>query len=799
MINPLRQQKSYRARNDTVALNSTSFTYGLNTPWVQFSGDVFRVRFVTQESAGAAVSVTPRIEFRSNTGSGFGAWIAVSGTTDVRWATSSQYSNGTATTALLDGTGTFAAGLGRSGENDAINVNLAASGFTEHEWSLSVSTSVTAGTEIELRLTSQGTVYDTYTATPSFVVATHDTVDIYAQVFKSDGVTSLTGRVLVAADADVTTSYSTIIKSLSGLATLANKSDWDGARIKVEWVYTTNASTNERLRITALDLDGYYEASAGETGDGAVSISGTPVLDGTGDYYSPVTGDGSVSYDGVSVASEGDYLSPVTGDGALDISGTPVLDGSGTFGSEEITGDGAVSLTGAPVLESSGDYTTPEVTGDGAVTYASYSVVSDGAYTPVAVSGDGTVSYSGYSIDADGSFNLSEITGEAAVEYGSVSVSGSGTHEVVEITGDAVVISGTPELSASGTLIDAILGNSAVVSDAAVVAGSGTAEVPQYVGDGAVILSGTLTVNSSGSYLPPETTGEGAVSYAGYTVSSSGDYIVPVTASGAIVLATAIVDAAGTTTIPEITGSGAVQSAQAHVSGSGLHSVGETIGEGEVVSGGQVVSSSATYLPPVTGTGDVFYGGVSALSSGTYTPPEIIGFGAVEVVSSPDISAGGITGIVGNAAVSYGNYEIGSTASIIEAIVGDGEISYLLSIEVSGDGEHGLLEIEGAGEVVSPPVQISASGSYVPAIVGFGSVVFATGDVESSGLNKDPIARRRTVYFNSTVAFQTWLRNNPRVKVISVGTPQVEYGYDLPIMLQSAQMAVTYIEFPKEI
>jgi hypothetical protein len=169
MIDPILQQLSFRGRADSVGLNVNTFTYALNTGWTQAANVVFRVRFATQETAGAATTTAPLIEFRVDSGGGFGAWTAVTDATGVRWATSAQYSNATATTKLLNGTGTFAAGQGRSDSNLAGSVSLAASGNTEHEWALLISGVPNAST-VELRITNNGTAYGTYTNTPSLSV-----------------------------------------------------------------------------------------------------------------------------------------------------------------------------------------------------------------------------------------------------------------------------------------------------------------------------------------------------------------------------------------------------------------------------------------------------------------------------------------------------------------------------------------------------------------------------------------------------------------------------------------------------
>ena len=50
-------QASFRGRDDSQTLNSSTFTYALNTDWNQDEDTVFRCRYLIQETAGGDTGV----------------------------------------------------------------------------------------------------------------------------------------------------------------------------------------------------------------------------------------------------------------------------------------------------------------------------------------------------------------------------------------------------------------------------------------------------------------------------------------------------------------------------------------------------------------------------------------------------------------------------------------------------------------------------------------------------------------------------------------------------------------------
>lgn len=124
----------------------------------------FRIRFEVQEANAVATSQAFALYVSQNGGS----YVAVTTSTDLRPALSSQFADGDATSDILPtGTGTFAAGVGE--ESDAVTptVTFTASGHTELEFALKMVSTVANNTTFDLRLyRSNGTPLDTYAVTP---------------------------------------------------------------------------------------------------------------------------------------------------------------------------------------------------------------------------------------------------------------------------------------------------------------------------------------------------------------------------------------------------------------------------------------------------------------------------------------------------------------------------------------------------------------------------------------------------------------------------------------------------------
>lgn len=176
---------------------------------------------------------------------------------------------------------------------------------------------------------------DTWTAN-AFILRqapVSDAVDLWAQVFKSDGTTALTNRVNVAESGNITTSYGTfeLAFSITGTPT---KADWDGALLKLEWTITT-ANVARSVRVTALELAGGYEV-------GVTVYSGAAALDGAGSLVATGT---AVALGTLGLVGAGDLVGAGT---------TKSLGASALVGAGDLAGAGVARVLGAAALDGSG-------------------------------------------------------------------------------------------------------------------------------------------------------------------------------------------------------------------------------------------------------------------------------------------------------------------------------------------------------------------------------------------------------------------------------------------------------------
>lgn len=57
----------------------------------------------------------------------------------------------------------------------------------------------------------------------------------------------------------------------------------------------------------------------------------------------------------------------------------------------------------------------------------------------------------------------------------------------------------------------------------------------------------------------------------------------------------------------------------------------------------------------------------------------------------------------------------------------------------------------------------------------------------------------KELIFQSNIALDEWVkRNAPFVRIMSIGAPSVDFGYDVSIRLLEPNIVVRYIEFPKD-
>lgn len=178
------EQVSFRLRNDDGSESAATWKAALNTNVSLTLDENVRLRFLTKSLAGTGESLAPQLQYRHDSGSGFGAWTDVNaGSSAVRSSASSHITEDGATTEQLGGPGTFAAG--RLDEVDGVteSIFIGPAQETEHEFCFQVRSAVVdVGDTIEFRITNGGAVYTTYTSTPSCLIVA--SVDLEQSSFR---------------------------------------------------------------------------------------------------------------------------------------------------------------------------------------------------------------------------------------------------------------------------------------------------------------------------------------------------------------------------------------------------------------------------------------------------------------------------------------------------------------------------------------------------------------------------------------------------------------------------------------
>lgn len=162
----LLEQASFRGRNDDGSQTTATWKDSVNTNWRQAVTTNFRVRFLVKHTGGAT---TPTFQLEYNKNSG--GWNSVTTASSVcKAVNSTSITDGEATTQQV-GAGTFVTGeMSEDGITAAISIG-AATNETEVEYVLQlVSTDVTFGDTIELRVTNAGVALDIYTNTPAITL-----------------------------------------------------------------------------------------------------------------------------------------------------------------------------------------------------------------------------------------------------------------------------------------------------------------------------------------------------------------------------------------------------------------------------------------------------------------------------------------------------------------------------------------------------------------------------------------------------------------------------------------------------
>ena len=191
---------------------------------------------------------------------------------------------------------------------------------------------------------------DAHIATANF---SNDTCTLFARLYKSDETTTLSDEVQVA------TQVSSGLQSVAftGLS-LGNKTDWDGARLRLRWAYTRSAGADGgQLRVTAFELEGsyVYAASLAGSDSGTFAELSTLTVVATGTDTAAVADSGvvgtsftgsdsgavaetylleSVGSDSATASESASYTVAVSGTDSASLTETPSINvpGVGTLG-----------------------------------------------------------------------------------------------------------------------------------------------------------------------------------------------------------------------------------------------------------------------------------------------------------------------------------------------------------------------------------------------------------------------------------------------------------------------------------
>ena len=164
-------QSDFRGRNDDQSEASATWNAAANTNWTQDSNESFRMRFVIQETGGAAASSQGfKMQYNKNSA----GWVDVTASSSVvKSFDSTHLTDGQDTTQQVGG-GTFVTpNAGVDDVDGAVgNASFAGSDETELELCVKIITADIADSDtVELRIVeADGTALGTYSNTPSITV-----------------------------------------------------------------------------------------------------------------------------------------------------------------------------------------------------------------------------------------------------------------------------------------------------------------------------------------------------------------------------------------------------------------------------------------------------------------------------------------------------------------------------------------------------------------------------------------------------------------------------------------------------
>ena len=347
MTAPVLEQVQFRGRDDSQTLNSATFSHALNANFTQAAGVVFRLRFTVAHTAGNKLTNGDfRLQFRI----GAGAFANITTTSAVRAVTSTQYTQGDATSQVIS-SGSFVAGQGRETEPLTGTITLN-SQRTEYEWALEIDdTQVANGAALQFRVVQgDGTVLDTYTQTPTVtaVVAVSGSLDATEEGADTAAFAGEVGE---------------ITGSLAASEEGADTADFEGeVSIPVEEPYAFSGPVGS-FSIGALPIGG----SEGADEEPLEDVTGSLAATEEGADTAAFTGTVEVS-GGLAATEEGADTATFTG--TVDISGslTATEEGADTAaftGTVEVSGSLAATEEGADTATFTG---TVDVSGSLAAT-----------------------------------------------------------------------------------------------------------------------------------------------------------------------------------------------------------------------------------------------------------------------------------------------------------------------------------------------------------------------------------------------------------------------------------------------
>ena len=117
---------------------------------------------------------------------------------------------------------------------------------TTSDWTYNTGNSKNANAWLDLESITTGMDYLEIEAN-GYVTSTNDGIVLTAQIFKSDGTTELTDELMLL-NQDYTT-YTTYTKRFGYVDDSASQTDWDGARLRLQWYYYPASSNSEVIRL----------------------------------------------------------------------------------------------------------------------------------------------------------------------------------------------------------------------------------------------------------------------------------------------------------------------------------------------------------------------------------------------------------------------------------------------------------------------------------------------------------------------------------------------------------------------